>query len=103
MQQTALASGTSGFNNQALINQTGDDNLATSTQLGINNISEQEQGGDRNTSEILQSGNDNLAIHRQFGNDLSLTSSLGGLVIEQSGGAEIIVEQYGSGHVPPPF
>lgn len=101
--QTAFAASSASFNNQALINQTGDDNLATSTQLGINNISEQEQEGDRNTSEILQTGNDNLAIHRQFGNDLSLASSLGGLVIEQSGGAEIIIEQYGAGQVPPPF
>ena len=29
--------------------------------------------------------------------------SFGGLVIEQTGGAEIIVEQYSAGHIPPPF
>jgi len=92
--QTALASNVTAFNNQALITQTGDDNLATSTQLGVNNISEQEQVGNDNVSQILQTGNDNLAIHRQFGDNLSLPSDFGNLTIEQTGGANIIVEQY---------
>jgi len=92
--QTALASNVTAFNNQALITQNGDRNLATSTQLGINNISEQEQVGNDNVSEIFQTGNDNLAIHRQFGDNLSLPSDFGSLTIEQTGGANIIVEQY---------
>ena len=101
--QTALASNVTAFNNQALITQNGDRNLATSTQLGINNISEQEQVGNDNVSEIFQTGNDNLAIHRQFGDNLSLPSDFGSLTIEQTGGANIIVEQYSAGTTPPPF
>jgi hypothetical protein len=100
--QTAFASGASLFNNDILINQTGDDNFASSTQSGVNNRSEQEQVGDRNRSEIIQTGNDNLAIHRQFGNDLSVPSEFGGIVIEQTGGASILVEQYSADVAPLP-
>jgi len=92
--QTSFVAGDSVFNNTALVNQTGDDNIATVSQFGINNISEQEQVGDRNTSEIIQTGNDNLAIHRQFGNDFNVPLEQGGLIIEQTGGASIIIEQY---------
>jgi len=97
-----LASGTSLFNNDVLINQTGDDNIANSTQFGVNNKIEQEQVGDRNRSEIIQTGNDNLAIHRQFGNDFNVPLEQGGLVIEQTGGASIIVEQYTPAAAPLP-
>ncbi len=102
VQQTAFVAGTSLFNNDVLIDQTGDDNIANSTQSGVNNKSEQTQVGDRNRSDILQTGNDNIAIHRQFGNDLSVPANLGGLVIEQTGGATVTVEQYAPGTAPLP-
>lgn len=89
-----------GYSNQAEINQNGINNRATSTQAGSNNKSEQTQVGNDNVSNILQTGDDNLAIHRQFGNGLSVPESLGGIVIEQTGGASITVEQYSAGNAP---
>lgn len=100
--QTAFAAGASLFNNDVLVNQTGNDNIANSTQSGLNNKIEQEQVGDRNRSDITQTGDDNLAIHRQFGNDLGVPLDQGGIVIEQTGGARVLVEQYTPATAPLP-
>ncbi|MEM6413236.1 MAG: hypothetical protein AAF720_01080 [Pseudomonadota bacterium] len=101
IEQTATSADAAMFANVAVINQTGNRNRATLVQDGINNSAEQEQVGSDNISDILQTGDNNSAVHRQIGDGLSLPAGTFGTIgIEQTGGASIIVEQFGPGLGP---
>lgn len=101
VEQSTLASQSGLYaNNRARLLQSGDGNIATLVQNGTNNSSVQEQFGNDNTSNVIQRGRGNRLIHRQFGDTLSVPAEAGGLVIEQTGGASIIIEQYGPATAP---
>lgn len=65
-------------NNEASVDQIGDDNVATATQTGLSHDATIEQLGDDNNSTITQTFESNNGTNRQFGNDnLSTTVQAG--------------------------
>lgn len=98
--QTAILAADAFFDNEVLITQNGNGNDASVVQNGHGNTSEQLQDGDDNSSNVIQNGDNNELIHRQYGDGLSVPSEFGGIVIEQSGGSSIMIEQYSPGNGP---